>query len=122
MNAVAYRQLGIPAGQIRVNGLATAWQLVVDFNNTVGPSTACTIQLATRSPAVFQTFTSGLPGGSCSVAITRAAPNVGDETEGTFSGVALVFIGGTTTTAPIMVTNGRFRVPRIADQNQVGAN
>ena len=38
------------------------------------------------------------------------------------AGVALVFIGGTTTTAPITVTNGRFRVPRIADQNSVGAN
>ena len=88
----------------------------LEFSNAVGTATTCTIQLATRAPSVFQGFTSGLPGGSCSVAVTRAAPNVGDETEGTFSGVALVFIGGTTTTPPITVTNGRFRVPRIADQ------
>ena len=116
MTAVAYRYPGLPAGDVRAEGSATEWQWALEFGNAVGPDTTCTILLAKRSGG-FQVFTSRTPGGSCSIAVTRAAPNVGDETEGTFSGVVLWVLGGTSTTQPITVTNGRFRVPRIADQN-----
>jgi hypothetical protein len=86
----------------------------VQFNNAVGTDTACTILLATPGSSLFRVYSSGF-GGSCTVAVTRAAPNVGDETEGTFAGVLGVATGGTDATPPIAVTNGRFRVPRVAD-------
>jgi hypothetical protein len=84
----------------------------VQFNNAVGTDTACTIMLATRGSSPFRVYSSAI-GGSCSVAVTRAAPNLGDETEGTFSGVLGVAVGGTDATPPIAVTNGRFRVPHV---------
>ena len=116
MNAVAYRYTATPATAIRVDASATDWQWAVQFSNAVGTDTACTILLATRGSGAFRVYSSGF-GGSCSVTVTRAAPNLGDETEGTFSGVLGVAIGGTDATPPIAVTNGRFRAPRVADHS-----
>ncbi len=115
MGAAAYRHLSTGAANIHVDAGATEWLWSLTFANTVGTDSACVIQLAKRVP-VFQAYASSI-NGTCSVTATRAAPNVGDEVEGTFSGVVNVSSGGTTTTPPITVTNGRFRAVRIADQS-----
>ena len=49
--------------------------------------------------------------GSCSVQVTQAAPNVGDILEGTFTAT----LANPAHTQTKQVTNGRFRVPRVAE-------
>ena len=87
-----------------------------DSDQHVGADPACGITLARFAPTPFQVYSTTATG-SCTLTVTRAAPNVGDEVEGTFSGIVNVVIGGTATTQPITITNGRFRAKRIVDQN-----
>jgi hypothetical protein len=49
----------------------------------------------------------------CALLVERAAPNVGDIIEGTFSGALTPLPGDAN--APVTVTEGAFRAPRVAD-------
>jgi len=110
MNPVAYKYQGTATAELRVDASSTMWNWTVVVNN---PTVGCGINLVRRGN--FTAYTSALTGGSCTHTVTPAAPNVGDVLEGTFSGTVVIFTGATGT-PPMTITNGRFRVPRIADQ------
>jgi hypothetical protein len=109
---VAYKYLGSPTDELRLDANSSTWRWTVVVNN---PTVGCGINLV-RPGTAFTAYTSALTGGTCSYMVTAPAPNVGDTIEGTFSGTVVVFTGASGT-APITVTNGRFRVPRIADRS-----
>jgi hypothetical protein len=109
----AYRFQGTSDPDLRVEASSSTWTWALVFDNAVGTDTACGISLVRRGTEVAS-YSSALTGGTCSATITRAAPNVGEEVEGTFSGVVSKAFG--TGDGSLTITNGRFRVTRITDQ------
>jgi len=114
LDVKAYWFDGLLQGWIGVTGTADSrtWHFVI-LNSNV--NTACnggyiTLQDLTDDSvgSILATYPEG---GSCSVTVTEAAPNVGDVIEGTFEGVLSSF-----EEPMVTVTNGRFRALRTPDE------
>jgi hypothetical protein len=103
---------GLAAGQIWVNGgppSGSAWN--VWFTNSVGTSTCPPGWIAVYDPPGGGGTLRSDAGGSCSVTVTRAAPEAGDVVEGTFTAT----LKSMSTASPMRtaaVTNGAFHVTR----------
>ena len=115
MELVAYWQQDLNPAFIKIEARSSEWNWTLSTENKISAPNTCNAGSITLFRRVGSTigYTSFLGGGSCCVQVTRAAPAVGDVLEGTFSGTLVVF-GDSTMTATI--TNGRFRVPRVADR------
>jgi hypothetical protein len=80
------------------------------FPNRVG-TVACSPGDPTWVALGAGTRRSDFPGGACSIAVSAAAPAVGDILEGTFS--ATLVTSTTPSQGTASITNGVFRVPRV---------
>lgn len=107
--AVSYWWSGLQDGWLAAEGSTAelTWMLIV--RNAAGPG-ACSYAMLVPAGAPTQVFASYTPpDGRCDVTVTATAPDVGDNLEGTFTAT---LVRGTMTKT---VTNGAFRVPRIAE-------
>ena len=112
MGAVAYWWSGIVTGTIAADASAAswAWSLIV-VNGTNVASNCSAAEIFLYPPGHPEMGFAKSNGGSCSVQVTQAAPNVGDILEGTFTAT----LANPAQTQTKQVTNGRFRVPRVAE-------
>ena len=107
--AVSYWFQGLLQGWLAAEGSNAEWTWMLIIENLNGPG-ACSYGLLAPGGDTAVAFASYVPpDGRCDVTVTAAAPNVGDNLEGTFTATLK---RGTTTK---VVTNGAFRVPRIAE-------
>jgi hypothetical protein len=107
--AVSYWYQGLLEGWLLAEGSTAEWTWMLLINNRTGPG-ACSYGLLAPAGDTTRAFASYvLPDGRCDVTVTATAPNVGDNLEGTFTATLK---RGTTVK---VVTNGAFRVPRIAE-------
>lgn len=109
----AYWFPGLLEGRISVTGTADSRTWYFMILNAVSDE-ACAGGYITLDDLANEPGASELAtfweGGSCTVAVTQAAPNVGDVLEGTFEAVLANPQG-----SAVSVTNGHFRAPRAAD-------
>jgi hypothetical protein len=114
MQAVSYWWSGIQEGWIGAEAQNGEWQWNLVVRNAPGP-TACLgggyvgLQPVDAPAMGYGTFGTD---GACAAELTAAAPSVGDVLEGTFTGTLDQLSGP----GVKQVTNGAFRVPRIAGQ------
>jgi hypothetical protein len=107
--AVSYWWSGLLEGWLAAEGSTAEWTWTLIVQNVAGPA-ACSYALLAPAGDANKAFASyAQPDGRCDVTVTAAAPNVGDNLEGTFTAT---LVRGTTAK---VVTNGAFRVPRIAE-------
>jgi hypothetical protein len=110
--AVAYYFDGLLLGSIAFQAHASGWDwYFVIGNNTYGNACSGGYGQVTKTGDTSDGFASFQDGATCTVTLTHDAQNVGDVLEGTFSGTWLAITG----TGMKTITNGSFRVPRIAD-------
>lgn len=112
--AVAYWFSGIKQGFLGVEAQDDQWQWVLVIRNAVGHWTcpadgSIVLQPVDSSASGLSTSATG---GACAFEVT-SAPEVGGVFEGTFTATIARLTG--TMRAPAAVTNGAFRVPRVAD-------
>jgi hypothetical protein len=114
MNADAYWWSGIFAGNLGIDASdgAWTWSFVIANSTTVPNACASGYVVLQAKAAPVKDFLGTGESGACNVQVTRAASNVGNYLEGTFTATLKVVAGAETKT----VTNGRFRVPRVADR------
>ena len=114
MQAAAYWFNGIQEGYLGIGAQSAEWQWVFVLQNTVGPGTCPGVGYIVLQPVGAPTMgrATYAAGGACATNVTAAAPAVGDMLEGTFTATLRGLGGGL---QPATVTNGAFRVPRIAD-------
>jgi hypothetical protein len=110
INARAFWFQGLQQGWLEVDGWTADRRFFLLVQNAINPNACSYMVLGDRPQVVSTERISLVEGGSCNVMVTATAPNVGDIIEGTFSG-AVAAPGSPLVT----LTNGRFRVPRIAD-------
>ena len=113
-HAVAYWFSGIQEGFLGVEAQEEQWQWVLVIRNAVGHWTcpadgSIVLQPVDSSASGLSTSATG---GACAFEVT-SAPEVGGVFEGTFTATIARLTG--TMRAPAAVTNGAFRVPRVAD-------
>jgi hypothetical protein len=107
--AVSYWWSGLLDGWLAAEGSTAEWTWMLIVKNLAGPA-ACSYAMLTPPGDPTKTFASYVePDGRCDVTVTAAAPNVGDNLEGTFTAT---LVRGTMAK---VVTNGAFRLPRIAE-------
>jgi hypothetical protein len=114
--AVAYWFQGLTDGSIVIEGSDDewTWYLLVTNSETASACAGGYLELIKRGSNGIDGFASFHAGGACTVAVTHAAPAVGDLLEGTFAATVYPILGPNT--SPTSITNGRFRVPRIDGQ------
>lgn len=112
MRAVSYWWSGIQDGWLGAEAQNAEWQWSLVLPNATGPLAACSggyvvLQTAGSGTMAFGSFGAD---GACAADVTAAAPDVGDVFEGMFT-ATLDQVSGAMLK---QVTNGAFRVPRIA--------
>jgi len=112
MQARAYWFQGLVQGELALEAHAPEWDwYLVITNSTAGNACASGYGQLIKAGSQTDGFASFKGGATCTVTVTHSAPNVGDVLEGTFSGSWLAIVGEGMKT----ITNGSFRVARIAD-------
>jgi hypothetical protein len=111
MQAVTYWFQGLQPGYVTVEGQNADYQwYFVTMESALSPNGCSYLTLLPAGSNPEAALASFYEGKSCTVNITQEAPNVGDVLEGTFSATL-----GRSAMDEVIVTEGRFRVPRIAE-------
>jgi len=111
MQAIAYWWSGIQDGSIGAEAQNADWQWILIVSNSTNGNACAGGYVVLQKPGMAtMAFGSYGAEGACAVTVTAAAPNVGDVLEGTFT-ATLDQVSGSLLK---QVTNGAFRVPRVA--------